>query len=142
MHFVEYCANKVHYARQTWDKIEMEEIQTVNEEHQTRDWHYAPDKWLLIKIRGTDPHYRVFGSWSGGYLDGDSWRLNSGITSVEEVGDYYYFHGNTGSVYKCHKEAYGATVYGYSVAQRYVHENFSMIIDKPENIMELDYVSN
>jgi len=140
MHVVEVCAKEIHYARPTWDTIEMEEIQTVNEEHQTKWFDYAPDKWLLIEIGGTDPHYRVFGSWSGGYLYGDSWRLNSGITSVEEVGDYYYFHGHTGSVYKCHKEAYGATVYGYSVVQDYVKENLFVIMDKPDNIMEINYV--
>ena len=117
----------------------MEEIHTVNEEHQTKWFDYAPDKWLLISIGGIDPHYRVFGSWVGGYLGSDAWRLNSGILSVEEVGDYYYFHGHTGSVYKCHKEAYGATVYGYSVVQKYAKENLFVIMDKPENVLELDY---
>lgn len=107
-----------------------------------KTYTYSPDKWLLIKIGGTDPHYRVFGSWSGGYLDGDSWRMNSGITSVEEDENYYYFHGNTGSIYRCHKEMYGATVYGYGVAQNYVRENLFEIIDMPDNIMELEYVSN
>jgi hypothetical protein len=85
----------------------MMEVQTVNEETQTRDWHYAPDQWEIVEITGTDPHYRIFGSWSGGYLDGDSWRLNSGVERCESVGDYYFFYGNTGSIYKCHKEAYG-----------------------------------
>ena len=107
-----------------------------------KTYTYSPDKWLLIKIGGTDPHYRVFGSWHGSYLDGDAWRLNSGITSVEEDENYYYFHGNTGSIYRCHKEMYGATVYGYGVAQNYVHENLFEIIDMPDNIMELEYVSN
>ena len=68
---------------------------------------YTPDQWEIVEVGGTHPHYRIFGSWSGGYLDGDSWRLNSGVVRCEVDGDYYLFHGHTGSIYKCHKEAYG-----------------------------------
>jgi hypothetical protein len=104
---------------------------------------YNPDKWMLIKL--TNPngqvHYRVFGSWSGSYLDGDSWRMNSGIVGVTEDDKYYYFEGSSGSVYACHKEMYGATAYGYSVAQSYAKEvgpGF-YLMDQPENIMEMSW---
>lgn len=33
-----------------------------------------PDNWLVIKIGVTDPIYKVFATWHGGYLDGDSWK--------------------------------------------------------------------
>jgi hypothetical protein len=101
---------------------------------------YNPDKWLLIKIGGTDPHYRVFGSWSGGYLDGDSWRMNSGITRVEEDGDYYKFFGSSGSCYRCHKEMYGATAYGWGVATGYIDDDRLTIMEKPDNIMDMDWI--
>jgi hypothetical protein len=101
---------------------------------------YNPDKWLLIKIGGTDPHYRVFGSWSGGYLDGDSWRMNSGITRVEEDGDYYKFFGSSGSCYRCHKEMYGATTYGWSVATGYVDDDRLTIMEEPNDIMNMDWI--
>ena len=81
--------------------------------------YYSPDKWMLIKITGKDPHYRVFGSWSGGYLGSDSWRMNSGITSMIEEDDHYLFIGSTGSTYACHKDMYGATIYGMGIAQSY-----------------------
>lgn len=68
---------------------------------------YNPDGWVLVKIGGTDPHYRVFGSWRGGYLDGDSWRLNSGITKMTREGSMIEFHGHTGSVYQVHESSYG-----------------------------------
>lgn len=68
---------------------------------------YFPDNWVIIKIKGDDPHYRVLGGWSGGYTTGDSWRLNSGITRVEEDNDCFYFYGSSGSVYKCGKQVYG-----------------------------------
>lgn len=67
---------------------------------------YIPDNWVIIKLKGIDPHYRVLAGWSGGYTTGDSWRLNSGITNVTEDDMYYYFSGVSGSVYQCHKNAY------------------------------------
>jgi len=68
--------------------------------------NYTPDNWVILKISGYDPHYRVLAGWSGGYLDGDSWRLNSGITSHEFDGDYWYFYGSSGSCYKCYIDSY------------------------------------
>lgn len=50
---------------------------------------YHPDTWVVIKINGDDPHYRVLGGWNGGFLNGTSWRMNSGIISVSESGDSY-----------------------------------------------------
>lgn len=74
---------------------------------------------MLVEIKGKSPHHRVFGSWSGGYLDGDSWRMNSGIESVIEEDDHYLFIGSSGSTYACHKDMYGANVYGMGVAKSY-----------------------
>ena len=67
---------------------------------------YTPDNWVIVEIADKDTtFYKVLGGWSGGYLDGDSWRMNSGITEVDEKEDCYLFHGQSGSVYKCWKEA-------------------------------------
>jgi len=68
---------------------------------------YEPDNWVVIKINGKDPHYRVLSGWSGGYLEGSSWRMNSGITKVEEDDKAYYFSGSSGSTYRCGKQSYG-----------------------------------
>ena len=68
---------------------------------------YEPDSWVIIKIDNPEYekiYYKVLGGWSGGYLDGDSWRMNSGITKIERDGDYYLFHGISGSTYKCHEK--------------------------------------
>lgn len=81
--------------------------------------YYQPDKWMLVKITGKDPHYRVFGSWYGGYLGADSWRLNSGIDSMIEEDDHYLFIGSSGSTYACRKDTYGASSYGMRVARGY-----------------------
>jgi hypothetical protein len=62
---------------------------------------YTCDNWVVIKMKGDDPHYRLLVGTSGGYLDGDSWRMNSGITKVEEDEAFYYFYGSSGSRYRC-----------------------------------------
>lgn len=78
---------------------------------------YRPDRWLVVKLTNSDnnSHYRVFACWSGGYLDGDSWKLNSGITKVTLVDDCYEFEGSSGSLYRCHVNAQGITGYGSGV---------------------------
>lgn len=67
---------------------------------------YTPDNWVVIKVGGNDPHYRVLAGWSGGYTTGDSWKLNSGIIKVKEDDRSYYFYGHSGSVYRCGKGSY------------------------------------
>lgn len=69
--------------------------------------NYYPDSWIVIQVDTDD--YRVFGSWKGSYLTGDSWRYNSGISEVEDTKDSYYIHGESGSVYQCDKRFYGVT---------------------------------
>ena len=66
----------------------------------------TPDNWVIVEIADKDAtFYKVLGGWSGGYLDGDRWRINSGITEVEEKEGHYLFYGQSGSVYKCWKES-------------------------------------
>lgn len=74
---------------------------------------YTPDNWVVLQFKegkGTFPIYKVLAGWSGGYLDGDSWRMNSGITEVTEDGNYLLFHGYSGSTYRCHKNTYRLTM--------------------------------
>ena len=65
---------------------------------------YKPDNWVIVEIDNDgEPFYKVLAGWSGGYLDGDSWRMNSGITSIEAFETYYLIHGESGSIYQCYK---------------------------------------
>ena len=93
----------------------------------------TPEYWVVIRISTEDnidiPYYKVFGGWRGGYLDGDRWKLNSGITKVEEDDDYYYFSGFSGSCYKCHKKGYGLKDGKYRFSS-YVHGVLENIIEK------------
>jgi hypothetical protein len=87
-----------------------------------------PDKWMVIKMGVKDPVYKVFATWYGGYLNGDSWRINSGISEVQKEGNYINFYGHSGSCYKCHKDSYGITSYGERVL-----ESIMSHPDKPED---------
>ena len=80
---------------------------------------YTPDNWVVLKITNTkrsgntgygrteEVLYKVLAGWSGSYLNGNSWRINSGITLVFDREDEVHFHGESGSVYRCPKGAYG-----------------------------------
>ena len=86
---------------------------------------YIPDKWLVVKIEGREfpLTYKVFACWHGGYLDGDSWKLNSGITKATKEDNLYQFKGYSGSVYSCSEKRYGATMYGYGVLRSIIEKS-------------------
>ncbi len=74
----------------------------------SRNVSEIPDNWVVVKITNNgESNYKVFGAWVGGYLSGDAWKLNSGVSKVEEDENNYYFHGHSGSCYQCGKGHYG-----------------------------------
>jgi hypothetical protein len=107
---------------------------------------YTPDNWVILKVKEGkyDPgFYKVLAGWSGGYLDGDRWRMNSGITRVEQDGDYYEFYGSSGSCYRCHKKGYRLTmanggVYN-SIKENEAFENQITLMPEDTNWMELEW---
>lgn len=76
---------------------------------------------LRINYTGEDI-YKILAGWSGSYLYGASWKLNSGVTKVEQDGDYFLFHGHSGSVYRCHKACYGFSGYTAGIYQTFVDD--------------------
>jgi len=95
----------------------------------TRNISETPDRWVVVKIDNKldTPFYKVFATWTGGYLDGDRWKLNSGIKLVESDEDYYYFIGHSGSCYKCHKKGYGtASSYGERVLMDMIENSYKI----------------
>ena len=103
---------------------------------------YTPDNWVVIFMNGDDPHYRILAGWSGGYLDGDSWKMNSGIVNVGEGVDYYDFIGSSGSVYRCHKEAYclrNNNAYIWAKLQE-LHGDKVQLMDEETNWLEMDWI--
>jgi hypothetical protein len=101
----------------------------------------VPDKWVIVKI---DETYKVFATWYGGYLSGDRWRMNSGIVSIEEDDDFYYFKGYSNSIYKCNKKSYGTSFWTRGILNGIIEEaknNISeieiTILDENTNFKEL-----
>jgi len=82
---------------------------------------YTPDKWVIIELtpKGGDAIHKVLGSWYGGYATADHWRMNSGIKKITRNGDYYEFHGYSGSKYFCHEKNTGMSMHTLSIAQDY-----------------------
>lgn len=105
---------------------------------------YRPDGWVLVKITNKgDTYYKIFSSWRGGYLDGDSWRMNSGITKCELIDGFYEFSGHSGSVYCCSPHGYYRLgMYNLSVLTDYVERSegkITILESIPENILEMDW---
>jgi len=101
----------------------------------------TPEHWVILRIPTEDnidiPYYKVFGGWRGGYIAGDRWKLNSGITKVEEDDDYFYFYGYSGSCYKCHKKGYGLKdeMFGFSL---YVQQVLESMIENADLAMGIN----
>jgi len=68
---------------------------------------YTPDNWVILKLEMEDGEiiHKVLAGWSGGYLDGDSWKINSGITKIEDTENHFAVHGYSGSIYICRKNS-------------------------------------
>jgi len=66
---------------------------------------YTPDCWVMLEIKpnGGEPIHKILAGWHGGYLHGDSWKINSGITETREFDDRYEYDGYSGSTYVCYK---------------------------------------
>ncbi len=84
---------------------------------------YVPDCWVILKFTG--PEYgvihKVLAGGGGGYLNGYTWKLNSGITKVEVDNDpkgrkFYIIHGISGSRYFCYEDRHGLKM---SIAPKY-----------------------
>ena len=84
-----------------------------------------PDSFVIVRVKLQDEYiYRIFSTWNGGYLYGSSWRLNSGITKIEQNDLYYVFYGYNGNNYECKKGSYRTSAYSQSVLDQLV-ENAS-----------------
>lgn len=84
---------------------------------------HIPNHWSMVET--SKGHHKIFGSWSGGYLDGDSWKLNSGIERViyDPVTYTYYVYGFSGSIYRVTPSNYGASGYNTMVLNNLIENS-------------------
>lgn len=66
---------------------------------------YIPNNWVLLRIRSKEHEdvYKILAGWSGSYLSGESWKVNSGIKDVRELPNQWEVEGFSGSLYYCGK---------------------------------------
>lgn len=104
--------------------------------------NYFPDRWVVIKIEGDDPHYRILGGWRGGYAASDHWRLNSGIKEVTLNEDVYAFTGSSGSIYYCQKGRYGLTSLTSGIFDQLkgLHEDDVDVIPDDTDWLNMDWI--
>jgi hypothetical protein len=80
---------------------------------------YTPDRWVVVKLQiNSDTIYKVLCTWYGSFTTGESWQINSGITSIEDRGNTWAFTSISGSVYVCPKQGQGFSAYGKATFDR------------------------
>ena len=77
----------------------------------------TPDTWVKVKLPDTDV-CKIVAGWSGGYLDSDYWKVNSGIEREKEYEDYIDYVGYSGSTYRCYREREGVRMSMASILQK------------------------
>ena len=80
----------------------------------------SPDKWQLIKVKTDEEEiYVIMSGFSGGYLDGDSWRISSKVVACDHDLHSFRFTTVSGSKYFCRKSCVGFTPLSLSVFKKY-----------------------
>lgn len=70
----------------------------------------TPDSWVIIEVNHQGEQFqKILSGWSGGYLDGDSWRLSSSIKemNIDINKDYITVDTDSGSRYNLYKSNQG-----------------------------------
>ena len=67
---------------------------------------YTPDTWVILLFDYPDygKVHKVFAGWYGGYTQGDSWKLSSGIKTFVNEGKFYSSLQESGSTYNLYKQ--------------------------------------
>jgi hypothetical protein len=101
---------------------------------------YTPEHWCILRLTDNkgNVHHRVGASWSGGYLSGKSWKINSGIVEYNIDVDAISFKGDSGSIYVCYIQSEGVDWYleRLSVATKKKHQK-----DIPLRLLRLNSLS-
>ena len=70
----------------------------------------TPDSWVIVEVKHEGEQFqKILSGWSGGYLDGDYWRMSSSIReiSIKVNQDFFTVDTETGSQYTLFKSRQG-----------------------------------
>ena len=73
----------------------------------------APDSWVILEVNHEGEQFqKILSGWSGGYLDGNSWRLSSPIReiNIDVEKDYFSVDTTSGSQYTLYKSNQGLRI--------------------------------
>jgi len=88
---------------------------------------YYPDLWVLVRIEAKNKvHYRVLASWYGGFANGDSWKLSSGMEEDQQVTlddlGCFLCPQSSGSIYVVNRGNFGMSGYTSGVAKNFIKQ--------------------
>ena len=70
----------------------------------------TPDSWVIVEVNDEGKRFqKILSGWSGGYLDGDSWRMSTQIKKMEIdiYSDKIIVYTESGSWYNLYKSYQG-----------------------------------
>lgn len=84
---------------------------------------HTPDCWTVVEFGNTNHTIRkIFAGWYGGFAEGESWSLSSGITEAQEYDTHWEFLNHSGSRYVCYKNTKGLSSYMYGIFGNWLAE--------------------
>ena len=94
-----------------YDKVKMEMFQASSAlEGLPPEAGITPDAWVIVEVNHDGAQFsKILSGWSGGYLDGDSWRLSSPIKHmhIDVDLDTITVDTQSGSQYTLYKQYQG-----------------------------------
>ena len=70
----------------------------------------TPDSWVIIEVNHEGEQFqKILSGWSGGYLDGDAWRVSSSVKelNIKVNQDFFTVVTESGSRYTLFKSRQG-----------------------------------
>lgn len=102
--------------------------------------NYIPDCWVVLELGTAGNTIRkVFAGWYGGYTQGDSWKLSSGIVEATEYDNRWEFKNHSGSVYVCYKNSNRMSGYMTGIYNNWLSEAKDSGVYHVKDVSE-DYV--
>jgi len=91
----------------------------------------TPDSWVILEVNHEGKQFqKILSGWSGGYLDGDAWRLSSPIKeiNIKINQDFYTVDTETGSRYTLFKSRQGLRMSNAGIYNR-LKEKFGDMVE-------------
>jgi len=91
----------------------------------------TPDSWIILEVNHEGNQFqKILSGWSGGYLDGDAWRISSPIKNIhiDIDKDYITVDTDTGSQYTLYKSAQGLQMSNAGIYNR-LKERFGNAVE-------------